>query len=218
MEVRDRPIAGEHCDFCSRDDLALVLKETPSFLVVADHAPLVEGHILIIPRNHYACYGAVPLTLEAEFEALKRAVRAFAEQYYRPAIFWEHGVFHQSVSHAHLHCFPFGPSDVTLLQQYGKPVAGLADVRWWYETHGHYFYCEQDGERYIFPAEDACYFRVLNILRTGAEQYGLWRPPAERRALGGPRIAALARHWRAFEGDGAGGVWDGPGHVLASSS
>jgi diadenosine tetraphosphate (Ap4A) HIT family hydrolase len=200
MEVRGQPIASipDRCDFCSRADLAYILKETSSFLIVADRAPLVEGHILIIPRDHYACYGAVPIALEAELEALKAEVQAFASQHYRPAIFWEHGVFHQTVFHAHLHCFPFGAADTTLLRRYGEPVMGLVDVQRWYRTRGHYFYYEQDGERYIFPAENERYFQVLNILRSGAELYGIWRPEAERRAFGGPRIAALVQRWRAF--------------------
>jgi diadenosine tetraphosphate (Ap4A) HIT family hydrolase len=196
MEVHRQPIVRD-CDFCSRDELAFVLKETPSFLLVADHAPLVEGHILIIPRDHYACYGAVPVTLEAELEALKTEVRIFAARYYRPAVFWEHGVFHQTVFHAHLHCFPFGRSAVALLR-HGEAVTGLADVQRWYGTRGHYFYYEQENERYIFPAENERYFQVLDILRTGAELYGVWRPPAERRAFGGPRIQSLVQRWHEF--------------------
>lgn len=191
---------AEECTFCTRDDLAVILKETPAFLLVADHAPLVEGHILLIPRDHYACYGAVPTALEPELEAIKAEVRVFGERYYRPIIFWEHGVFHQTIFHAHLHCFPFGPTDTGLLRRYGEPVKGLREVRGWYETQGHYFFYEQDDARYIFPAENARYFQVLSILHTGAERYGIWRPPQERQASGGPRIAALAQRWRAFSG------------------
>lgn len=47
------------CAFCRHNDIAsYVLKETSKFLVVTDHAPLVEGHLLIIPKCHYACYGS----------------------------------------------------------------------------------------------------------------------------------------------------------------
>ena len=86
------------CAFCQLGDIAAnILKETTAFLVVADHAPLVEGHILIIPKHHYACYGEVPAALDAELLALKREVQQFFAQFYAPAVFWEHGVFRQTV-------------------------------------------------------------------------------------------------------------------------
>ena len=106
------------CAFCQRSDIAgNILKETPAFLVVADHAPLIEGHILIIPKHHYACYGEVPAELDAELLALKSEVQVFFAQYYAPAIFWEHGVFRQTVFHAHLHCFPFGNTDYDIAER-----------------------------------------------------------------------------------------------------
>ena len=53
------------CAFCKRTEISYILKETPNFLLAADHAPLVEGHILIIPKQHFACYGEVPAKLDA---------------------------------------------------------------------------------------------------------------------------------------------------------
>ncbi|HEX7734000.1 MAG TPA: hypothetical protein VF458_04030, partial [Ktedonobacteraceae bacterium] len=44
------------CTFCQRSEISDILKETSHFLLAADHAPLVEGHLLVIPKNHYACY------------------------------------------------------------------------------------------------------------------------------------------------------------------
>jgi hypothetical protein len=40
--------------------LTAVLTTTDHFRVVADHAPVVPGHTLIMPNAHFACYGAVP--------------------------------------------------------------------------------------------------------------------------------------------------------------
>src|SRR5947209_18147100 len=97
----DAEVDRANCAFCQRSDFAAnILKETPTFLVVADHAPLVEGHILIIPRQHYACYGAVPAELDAELDVLKQQVQQFFAQFYAPTVFWEHGVFRQTVFHA----------------------------------------------------------------------------------------------------------------------
>jgi diadenosine tetraphosphate (Ap4A) HIT family hydrolase len=198
------------CPFCSPARLDTILAETEHFRVVADFAPLVEGHTLIMPREHFACYGAVPLAYEAELVALKRRVARFFRTYYRPAVFFEHGVFRQTVFHAHLHAFPFGPINLRLFELAhpdGRPVAGLADLHAWYEDRGHYFYLEQPRvaraplEAAIFPPEEERYFHVLHTIREHSAASGGWRPAALRRMQATPQIAALETAWRAYERD-----------------
>src|SRR2546421_13104667 len=104
----DAEVSKMHCAFCNRDDISYIFKETANFLIAADHAPLVEGHLLIIPKQHYTCYGSVPAELDTQLFALKHEVRQFLNRFYAPAVFWEHGIFRQTVFHAHLHCFSFG--------------------------------------------------------------------------------------------------------------
>src|SRR5438552_13712965 len=82
-----------NCVFCQRNSIVnYILKETSTFRIIADHAPLVPSHMLIVPRSHYACYGAVPATLDDELHTLKQEVQRFLARYYEPTIFWEHGV------------------------------------------------------------------------------------------------------------------------------
>src|SRR5260221_416096 len=102
------------CAFCARETLAPMLAEAEHFFLLADHAPLVEGHLLIIPRAHYACFGALPVDLEDELLVLKARVRAFFVARYQTPAFFEHGVFRQTVPHAHLHALPFGALAVDL--------------------------------------------------------------------------------------------------------
>src|SRR5215470_1122324 len=79
----DAESESSYCAFCQYSDIArYVLKETPNFLIVTDHAPLVEGHLLIIPRRHYTCFGDVPAELDAELFTLKKEVQQFLSQYY----------------------------------------------------------------------------------------------------------------------------------------
>ncbi len=74
----DTDAINTNCAFCLRSNFATnILKETDAFFIVADHAPLVEGHILILPKRHFACYGVVPAELDAELLALKREVQDF---------------------------------------------------------------------------------------------------------------------------------------------
>jgi diadenosine tetraphosphate (Ap4A) HIT family hydrolase len=196
------------CAFCTPGAVETILTETPHLRLVADFAPLVEGHVLILPRSHYPCYGTVPLAYEPELVALKRRVARFFRKTYRPAVFFEHGVFRQTVFHAHLHAFPFGGvglSIADLALPDGQPVHGLADLHAWYATHGHYFYLESPRapseplEARVFPPEEDRYYRALGALRQQSGVVGGWRPASERRASAAPVIAALAEAWHAFE-------------------
>ena len=197
------------CAFCQHNDIACyILKETRSFLLVTDHAPLIEGHILIIPKAHYACYGAVPPKLDAELFALKREVQQFFTQYYAPAVFWEHGIFRQTVFHAHLHCFPFGNTDYDLAEQlHGREVHSQDDIRAWYATRGQYFYMEDTSNALLFTPDIDTYMHIIkDVLWHGVAtrtHQKIWRSPQQRQAEGEHMIAATKQKWRLFQQQGA---------------
>ena len=198
------------CAFCDRTALDLILTETEHFFVLADHAPLVEGHTLIIPRAHYACYGAVPAALEQEFLDLKRRVAAFLTAAYTAPAFFEHGVFRQTVYHAHLHALPFGALALdpqTVSGNGAHPITRLEELRRWYSAHGRYFFLEQPGNgeifghALVFPPEEERYWKVLAHVREAAGRHTPWIPQAARRLTGGERMRQLAEKWRAYHGD-----------------
>jgi diadenosine tetraphosphate (Ap4A) HIT family hydrolase len=198
------------CAFCLRDESAnrdivrYTLKETPTFRIVTDHAPLVEGHLLIIPKTHYACYGAAPAELDAELQALKQEARRFLDQFYANVIFWEHGVFGQTVFHAHLHCFPFGEiSYDPSTELHEIVVTSQDDIRSWYQTRGHYFYLEDTRRALLFAPERDSYLRIIQeVLRSGVvarNGHAQWRPPQQRYAEREPLIASVIANWQTFQ-------------------
>jgi diadenosine tetraphosphate (Ap4A) HIT family hydrolase len=199
-----------NCAFCQRSDFATnILKETPAFLIVADHAPLIEGHILIIPRGHYACYGEAPAKLDAELLTLKREVQQFFSQYYAPAVFWEHGVFRQTVFHAHLHCFPFGTTEYDPLEGlHSLVVHSQEDIRAWYASHGQYFYMEDTSSSLLFAPEMDLYIHIIrDVLWHGVSTRGHqtgWRSPQQRHEEGIALIKATKNKWQLFQQQGAG--------------
>lgn len=198
------------CVFCQRSTIApYILKETQNFRLVADHAPLVEGHILIIPKLHYACYGAVPAELDTELFALKSEVQRFFQHYYHPPVFWEHGVFHQTVFHAHLHCFPF---DALTQKQHdlceklaAETVQTQETIRSWYATRGQYFYLAPDTA-FLFAAKTDDYMRITqsifwpNVSRLNNQK--IWHSAQQRQKEGQGRIEATFAKWRMFEQEG----------------
>ncbi len=199
------------CVFCQRNAIATnILKETPNFRLVADHAPLVEGHILIMPKLHYACYGAIPAELDAEFFALKQEAQRFLQQYYLPPTFWEHGIFHQSVFHAHVHCFPFGTLEQKqhdLCQQLATETVQTQDnIRAWYISKGQYFYLEPD-KAFLFAPKTDDYLRIVQGIFwpkvSMLNHQKVWHSSQQRQKEGLTRIAATFAKWRMFEQQGA---------------
>lgn len=194
------------CVFCQLDTIATyILKETTNFRIVADHAPLVEGHLLIIPKEHYACYGAVPAELDDELLSLKQEVRLFFERYYVSPVYWEHGVFRQTVFHAHLHCFPFG--DIGYVpdpKQRWQRVHSQSDIRDWYSKHGYYFYMEDNKQALLFaPNMDDYIYIIRDVLGKGVaarnKRFTLPRTSEQRQREGKPLIAALTARWQQFQ-------------------
>jgi diadenosine tetraphosphate (Ap4A) HIT family hydrolase len=201
-------MARENCPFCQRRSLAnYILKETTHFRIVTDHAPLTEGHLLIIPRGHYTCYGDVPEALDTELLALKQAVQQFFLQYYVAPIFWEHGIYQQTVFHAHLHCFPFGDIRYDLSENlHDELVASQHDLRSWYTARGEYFYLEDSQHAVLFSPVSERYYRIIRgvlsrgvIARTGPIS---WLSPQERFEQGKSLIQATKSKWSDFEQEG----------------
>jgi hypothetical protein len=150
----------------------------------------------------------VPAALDDELLALKQRATAFLAAQYRVPIFFEHGVFRQTVYHAHLHAIPSGGVSfgVTSLAAAGdgRHVTSRADVRAWYAERGHDVYLEEPhvgapSEAAVFPPDLQTYFRVLGMLRETAAHAEGWQPAPERLASGRPKVETLIARWRAFD-------------------
>ncbi len=160
--------------FCGdRRNLPETLFETAHFFAIPDLFPLTPGHILIIPKRHYPCYGAVPARFERELEQAVQRVRAFQQDDMglEPLI-WENGgsAAGQSVRHAHLHIIPM-PKTVSALPdpKQALPIAtGLTAIRHWWHSHKGgrpYHLVDFRGERRLLPGGSPDVYDV-NLLKT----------------------------------------------------
>ena len=188
------------CPFCAPEHLDTLLATTEHFLIIADHAPLVPGHTLVIPREHYPCYGAVPADLDDELAHIRQVVAEFLRASY-PAVTWfEHGVFHQTVFHAHLHAIPLGSLEPAIVRDPalgGRLISGREGLRAWYLDEGHYTFLEEsDGQAAVFPAREEPYRLLLRALFARRISSVNWVGPAERKILGAPQIQALKEAWQ----------------------
>src|SRR5581483_7342303 len=108
------------CTFCAElkmgSDCALwnqPLAETENFVVVPSLGSLVQGWVLIVPKNHSLSLGAMHIGFRKEIDTLEKRIKeSLHAQYRKPVVSFEHGpsaVKHGTgcgIDHAHLHLVP----------------------------------------------------------------------------------------------------------------
>ena len=156
LAVAEVPAADE-CVFCTRREQPAVLFETRALYVMPDKFPVRPGHVLIIAKEHLACYAAAPEVLGELEEAKTRVERFLGEAYpvggAAPALYaMEHGVYGQTVFHAHVHVAP-GPQMPIPREYLAHPdverIQGWEPVMARYARHGQYRVLEYAGQRYL---------------------------------------------------------------------
>lgn len=168
------------CPFCARARLEPdALEQTQDFWVIRDQYGLVPGHLLLIPRNHYGCLGALPEPLLPAFERLKARIGTFLQSEFAAPFFFEHGIAGQTVPHAHLHAVPGRAAILDILStgRYAIALRDWAEVRRYHQTAGPYLYFEQDGQAWLISGTSvpAGFVRHLAARALGVPERADWR-------------------------------------------
>ncbi len=183
------------CAFCrSRSIEPLVVAETLGFWLVADRSPLREGHLLLIPRQHLPCFGALSEDAEAEFLGLKAEVGDFLGQCHGAPLFFEHGAGRGATSHAHLHAVAASPGtfERVAARREERPAPTLADVRAWYASRGPYLYYEENGRGHILAPGGARPGYLRERAGVAFRRSGIPRPEA------GAAVQRVREDWQQF--------------------
>jgi len=152
-------MTGKKCAFCNynliKED---VLWESDNFFVKVGVGILTPGHIMIIPKKHISCFGELPKQLSREFILLKEEVFSRIKSNFSKPIIYEHGMYSQSVNHAHLHFIP-SKNEVYNLENIGKKIFKdlkstqienifqIVDI---FEKEGSYIYLEENAKKWLF--------------------------------------------------------------------
>lgn len=106
----------DNCPHCDRSSWAYdyMLEETDLFSVLCDCNPLIEGHILIIPKRHVSCIGEYTPDELSEFKQHYSKISKWIAKEYGSIATFEHGKIGQTVFHSHIHLMPFknGPKEI----------------------------------------------------------------------------------------------------------
>ena len=107
------------CKICSElgardsaDWWNIPLFESPNFVALPSLGALVEGWLLLVSKNHFVSYGAMPDSLIEELNEFKDSLSSILKGCYGSVVAFEHGPSMSSrsvgcgVDHAHLHLVP----------------------------------------------------------------------------------------------------------------
>lgn len=150
------------CIFCNydliKDD---ILWESDNFFVKVGVGILAPGHIMILPKKHMSCFAELPKQLNNEFMFLKEEVFNKIKSDFSEPIFYEHGIYSQTVNHAHVHFVPSRTKFYKLENISEKIFSDLKsnhindffqiiDI---FQREGSYFYLEENDNKIIFHTE-----------------------------------------------------------------
>jgi diadenosine tetraphosphate (Ap4A) HIT family hydrolase len=184
--VSEEPTVPFRILFPSKQASSQVLLETPSFIVIPDIGPIVEGYCLIVSKRHVPAVCHLTDNELSELRDLRVAVKSSLLEVYGESISFEHGeaTFANNagacIDHAHLHIVPTSVDLIPKLVEFdfhAMEESGLwAELR---SNNGYLYYEDQLSNAY-FAQVGRC-----------AQQYF-------RRKLSGSLTPASLWNWRDF--------------------
>ena len=104
----------ENCIFCDRKKIKTkIVYEDEKIIAFFDADPINEGHILLIPKEHYADADDIPDELLAHIAQVSKRVISALKIVYSPdgySVMQNGGKFND-IGHYHLHIFPRNDGD-----------------------------------------------------------------------------------------------------------
>jgi len=178
------------CLFCQIDKIKPdILWESKNFFIKVGVGILAPGHVMIIPKQHITCFGALPRQLIEEFMLIKKK-DTIKSNFSEPIIF-EHGVYGQTVNHAHLHFIPtkneyynlenikeklFKSVKSTRIEE----LSQLIDI---FKEEGSYIYLEEKDKKWVYHTKDEperrFFFRKEFAKLTGLQGLKDWQSMPE---------------------------------------
>ena len=179
----------EACPHCDTTGFAFrhTLGETANFIICDAH-PLMEGHLLIIPREHLSCAGAFPPKLFQEFLTLFHRCWNFLKKEYGNVSAFEHGQIGQTVFHAHMHLLPCAPNPRAIVpegQHHLTVISGAEELPRIFKNDGRYLFLAINDQSWIVdPSLGAPrFFRDRFASALGVPERGNWQEMDDNPAL-----------------------------------
>ena len=142
----------EQCAHCKNGiGLKYVLNSSKNFWIVCDAHPLIEGHILIIPKEHISCMGALNEKDFEKYKELYAKVLLFLQKNYGNVGIFEHGRMGQTVFHAHTHFLPFNKSIEKIVPENNsvKTIFKIDELKTEFRDKGNYLFVALNNQKWL---------------------------------------------------------------------
>jgi len=159
-----------------------VILPSENFLIFPSLGQIVEGYLLIVPKEHYISVAQIPNKHYNELREVQEKVRRVLTKHYSKPIFFEHGPLSKQeragccVEHAHLHAVPTKArllDEITKHFQYRK-IKNFSEL----PTKTAYLFLEENNEKYVFPIKEVIppqYLRQVLAAKLGVPEKWDWR-------------------------------------------
>ncbi len=156
------------------------LLETKNFSIVADDNPLVEGHILIIPKENLSCVGEFSEELLAEYTQLYNQMGDFVKNTYGSVATFEHGKIGQTIYHAHVHLLPYEGNVKAVIpegENHLTKIHAIQNVQNAYKQDGQYLFLSIGDDKWLVDPNLGypLFFRDRFATALGMEGQGDWQ-------------------------------------------
>lgn len=177
-----------HCDPASHAFEYPLEPPVEDFYLLCDSNNIVEGHLLIIPKQHLSGIGEFSEALLEKFKPLHERTRQFVKDQYGSVAVFEHGKFGQTVFHSHIHYLPFTGKPTDIIPEGAdklRPLAKLEDLKDVYNRDGGYLFFSIGDEMWtVDPALAAPrFFRDRFAQALGVPERGNWKAMREDPAM-----------------------------------
>jgi diadenosine tetraphosphate (Ap4A) HIT family hydrolase len=169
------------------------------FRIVPTLGQIVEGHLLVVPVEHYCALADIPGGWIEELELLCRYTRSVLAREYGNCVFFEHGMRGGSsggcgIDHAHMHAVPVvadGVLDRLSHEFSGSVISSFAEIKESLEgTLSYLLFEDASATRHVFPVKNlpSQYMRRLVAESIGKSDWD-WRTSGSEPEL----ISAMRR-------------------------
>ncbi len=193
----------DKCIFCNYESIKEdILWESENFFVKVGVGILSPGHVMLITKKHIICFAELPGFLHEEFLSLKERITDKITSLFSRPIIYEHGIYSQSVKHAHIHFVP-SKSEFHELESIkhafnylkSMKVDDMFEIKNIYEKENSYFYLEENGNKWVFHTEGLPHkkydFRKEFAKLTGLHGLADWQKmPEEEKIRNGEWVKA----------------------------
>jgi len=198
----------KNCPHCDPNLFAMKypLEETTNFRVVCDVHPLIEGHILLIPKKHISCIGEYPEKEYKEFLYLFDKYSNFLKKAYGVVSAFEHGKTGQTVFHSHTHLLPFDGFPTLIIPEGQDNLFSFTDfshLKDLYKKEGKYLFFSISSQKWAVNTQLGYpgFFRDRFAKALNIPERGNWKDMRQKEDLmnqAATDIQNLQNKWKAI--------------------